>query len=468
MFSHDNDRVTTENKNTEKEERLKARRKQMTETPVPNLIVKLSIPTIISMLVTAFYNSADTYFVGRISTEATAAVGLVFSVMAIIQALGFFCGHGSGNYLSRMLGAGDYKKANDMASTGFAMAVIMGIILAALGNLKLHSIAVWIGATPTTMTDTENYMRIILLGAPFMMGQFVINNQLRFQGSAMYAMVGLMCGAVINVVLDPILILGLKWGVTGAAIATVSGQITSFFVLMAGSRRGENIHLNIKNVHINWFYIKEITNGGAPSLFRQGLAAVSTLLLNNFAGKYGGDAAIAGMSIVTRVMMMLLSALIGFGQGYQPVCSFNYGAGLKNRVKEGYYFCVKWGTIFLFFVGALCFTFAPEVVRWFRDDDAVVEVGKLALRCQSAVLPLLATVIMTNMMLQSMGRGIKASITSSARNGIFFIPLILILPAAFGLTGVQITQTCADILSMLISVPFAYNELKKLNDSTVS
>ena len=468
MFSHDNDRVTTENKNTEKEERLKARRKQMTETPVPNLIVKLSIPTIISMLVTAFYNSADTYFVGRISTEATAAVGLVFSVMAIIQALGFFCGHGSGNYLSRMLGAGDYKKANDMASTGFAMAVIMGIILAALGNLKLHSIAVWIGATPTTMTDTENYMRIILLGAPFMMGQFVINNQLRFQGSAMYAMVGLMCGAVINVVLDPILILGLKWGVTGAAIATVSGQITSFFVLMAGSRRGENIHLNIKNVYINWFYIKEITNGGAPSLFRQGLAAVSTLLLNNFAGKYGGDAAIAGMSIVTRVMMMLLSALIGFGQGYQPVCSFNYGAGLKNRVKEGYYFCVKWGTIFLFFVGALCFTFAPEVVRWFRDDDAVVEVGKLALRCQSAVLPLLATVIMTNMMLQSMGRGIKASITSSARNGIFFIPLILILPAAFGLTGVQITQTCADILSMLISVPFAYNELKKLNDSTVS
>lgn len=447
---------------SESDGKQESRRKLMTETPVPQLIVKLSVPTIISMLVTAFYNSADTYFVGRISTEATAAVGLVFSVMAIIQALGFFCGHGSGNYLSRMLGAGDYKRANEMASTGFAMALILGVIVALAGNINLHSIAMWLGATPTTITDTENYMRIILLGAPFMMGQFVINNQLRFQGSAMYAMVGLMCGAVINVILDPILILGLKWGVTGAAIATVSGQITSFFVLMIGSRKGENIRLHIKNVHINWFYIVEITNGGAPSLFRQGLAAVSTLLLNNFAGHYGGDAAIAGMSIVTRVMMMMLSALIGFGQGYQPVCSFNYGAGLSARVKEGYYFCVKWGCIFLFCIGTLCFIFAPEVVRWFRNDDAVVAVGKVALRCQAAVLPLIAIVIMTNMMLQSMGRGLKASITSSARNGIFFIPLILILPNVFGLLGVEITQTCADVLSLLISIPFAYSELKKL------
>ncbi|MBQ8084758.1 MAG: MATE family efflux transporter [Lachnospiraceae bacterium] len=447
-----------------KDVKQESRREMLTKTPVPQLIIKLSIPTIISMLVTAFYNSADTYFVGRISTEATAAVGLVFSIMAIIQALGFFCGHGSGNYLSRMLGAGDYKKANEMASTGFAMAIILGVIVATLGNIFLHPIAIWLGATPTTITDTENYMRVILIGAPFMMGQFVINNQLRFQGSAMYAMVGLMCGAVMNVILDPILIIGLSWGVTGAAIATVSGQITSFIVLLIGSTKGENIHLKLSNVHINGFYIREITNSGVPSLFRQGLAAISTLLLNNFAGHYGGDAAIAGMSIVTRVMMMLMSALIGFGQGYQPVCSFNYGAGLKSRVKEGYYFCVKWGTIFLFFVGTLCFTFAPEVVRWFRNDDAVVEVGKVALRCQSAALPLLATVIMTNMMLQSMGRGLKASIASSARNGIFFIPLILILPNIFGLLGVQITQTCADVLSLLISIPFAYTELKHLSE----
>ena len=470
MFSKKNDdnNMKQYNMNNKIDERnnlkQETRRKMMTETPVPNLIVKLSIPTIISMLVTAFYNSADTYFVGKISTSATAAVGLVFAVMAIIQALGFFCGHGSGNYLSRMLGAGDYKRANDMASTGFAMALILGVLVAAIGNIFLHPLAIWLGATPTTITDTENYMRIILLGAPFMMGQFVINNQLRFQGSAMYAMVGLMCGAVINVLLDPVLILAFNLGVTGAAIATISGQITSFIVLLIGSTRGENIHLRLSNVHINGYYIREITNGGAPSLFRQGLAAVSTLLLNNFAGRFGDDAAIAGMSIVTRVMMMLMSALIGFGQGYQPVCSYNFGAGLKTRVKEGYFFCVKWGTVFLFFVGAICFAFAPDVVRWFRNDDAVVAVGKVALRCQSAVLPLMAVVIMTNMMLQSMGRGLKASITSSARNGIFFIPLILILPNAFGLFGVEITQTCADVLSLLISIPFAYTEIKALDN----
>ena len=439
-----------------------SRREMMTKTPVPELIVKLSIPTIISMLVTAFYNSADTYFVGRISTEATAAVGLVFSVMAIIQALGFFCGHGSGNFLSRMLGAGNKKEANEMASTGFAIAIILGLIVVLVGNVFLHRIALWLGASPATIDDTEAYMRIILFGAPLMMGQFVINNQLRFQGSAIYAMIGLMCGAVINVILDPVLILVFNMGVTGAAIATVSGQLISFVVLLIGSYRGENIRLSIKNVHINFHYIEEIINGGAPSLFRQGLAAVSTLLLNHAAGFYGGDAAIAGMSIVTRVMMMMLSALIGFGQGYQPVCSYNYGAGLKNRVKEGFYFCVKWGTIFLAALAVLCVVFAPDIVGWFRNDPEVIKVGMVALRCQASVLWLSAATVMCNMMLQSMGKGIKASITSSARNGICFIPMILILPRLFGLTGVEITQTVADVLSIMISLPMAWTELKKM------
>ena len=191
----------------------------LTETPIPQLILKLSVPTIISMLVTAFYNSADTYFVGRISTEATAAVGLVFAVMAIIQAMGFFCGQGSGNYISRMLGAGEKREANNMATTGFALALILGIIVAILGNVFIYDIARALGATENTMNDTVNYMRIILIGAPFMTGQFVINNQLRFQGSAFYAMIGLVCGAIINVALDPLLILHFNMGVTGAAIA---------------------------------------------------------------------------------------------------------------------------------------------------------------------------------------------------------------------------------------------------------
>lgn len=444
------------------------KRQFLTETPVPRLIIRLSIPTIISMLVTAIYNAADTYFVGQISTEATASVGLVFSVMAIIQALGFFAGHGSGNCMSRLLGAGKNEEACKIASTGFAMAAILGVIVAVVGNVLIEPLAIAIGSTPTTMQDTESYMRIILMGAPFMMCQFVINNQLRFQGSAVYAMVGLLFGAVANIILDPLLIFGLDLGVTGAAIATVAGQFTGFVVLFIGSRRGENIRIRIKDIRLSPSYLLAIVNGGAPSLFRQGLAAISTLLLNHYAGDLGGDPAIAGMSIVTRVTMFMASALIGFGQGYQPVCSFNYGAGLYRRVREGYFFCLKWGTVFLTVLSTLCFIFAAEVVGWFRDDPAVIEVGAFALRCQTLSLPLHASIVMTNMMLQSMGRGLKASITSSARNGIFFIPLILLLPAYFGLTGVEITQPIADLLSLLLAIPFAVIELKGLNTEPAS
>ena len=442
---------------------MTSRQEMLREMPVPQLILKLSVPTIISMMVTALYNSADTYFVGKISTEATAAVGLVFSVMAIIQAVGFFCGHGSGNYLSRMLGANKKEEANMMASTGFTLSLILGLIVATLGNIFAYRIAGWIGSTPSTMDDTISYMRIILMGAPFMMGQFVINNQLRYQGNAMYAMIGLMCGAVVNVFLDPLLILYFGLGVKGAAIATVAGQLISFFVLFIGSRRGENIKMHIKDVHINLHFIKEIINGGTPSLLRQGLAAVSTLLLNHYAGKFGGAAGIAGMSIVTRVMLMMIAALIGFGQGYQPVCSFNYGAGLIDRVKQGYYFCVRWGFIFLLAIGVICFTFAPQIVGWFRDDPEVIKVGTLALRCQASVIALSSPIVMTNMMLQSIGRGLKASITASARNGIFFIPLIIILPIFFGMTGVQITQTVSDVLTFILIIPMAQSEIMSMN-----
>lgn len=434
----------------------------MTQTPVPQLISRLAVPSIISMLVTGIYNTADTFFVGRISTQATAAVGLVFSVMAIIQAMGFFCGHGSANYLARMLGAGRRQEADEMAATGFAAALIIGCLIAAGGLLALDEIVRLLGATPTTMADTRTYMRIILLGAPFMTCQFVINNQLRFQGAAVYAMIGLMCGAAMNLILDPLLIFGFGMGVAGAAAATVAGQAMSFIVLLIGSTKGENIHLHIRNVRLNRHYLLELINGGAPSLFRQGMAAVSTLLLNTFAGRLGGDAAIAGMSVVTRVLLLLSAALIGFGQGYQPVCSFNYGAGLRDRVREGYFFCIKYATVFLSAVAVLCFIFAPQIIGWFRDDPDVIAVGRVALRCQAVTLPLMASIVISNMMLQSIGKGVKATICASARNGLFFIPLILVLPEILGLTGVEITQACADALAFLVCLPLAWSELRHM------
>ena len=436
----------------------------LTETPIPRLIGELSVPTVISMLVTGIYNSADTYFVGRISTQASAAVGLVFTVMAIIQALGFFCGHGSGNYLSRLLGAGKNQEANEIAATGFALALGIGTVIAALGNLLAPQLADLLGATDASRADTVAYMRIILLGAPFMVGQFVINNQLRFQGSAFYAMVGLMCGAVINIALDPLLMFGLGLGVRGAAIATVSGQMVSFLALLVGSGRGENIRLRAKNVRLSAANLGQIVNGGMPSLARQGLAAVSTLLLNRYARLYGGDAAIAGMSIVTRVLMLLSSALIGFGQGYQPVCSYNYGAKRYDRVQEGYRFCVRYGTLLMTAAAAICLIWAKPIVGWFRDDAEVVAVGAAALRWQASALPLLATSVLTNMMLQATGQGVKASITSSARSGIFFIPLILTLPRAFGLLGVEMTQAWADVLTFLLCLYVMRGEWRELNE----
>lgn len=446
------------------------RREYLTTTPIPKLILSLSVPTIISMLVTAIYNTADTFFVARVSsdpvvnTAATASVGLVFTVMALIQATGFFCGHGSGNFLSRMLGAGNHKEANEMASTGFALSLILGVIFAAVGNIFVEEIAQFLGATSTTMQFTMDYMRIILFGAPFMMAQFVINNQLRFQGSAVYAMVGLMCGAVMNIVLDPLLILVFHMQVRGAAIATVMGQVTSFIVLLIGTSKGENIKLSIKNVHINGYYLKEIVNGGAPSLFRQGMAAIATLILNRTAGAIGSDAAIAGMSVAGRVMMMMASALIGFGQGYQPVCSFNYGAGLTKRVKEGFIFCVKYSTVFLVGIGVVCFIFAPDIIALFSKNPMAMEVGVAALRFQACTLPLSGTIVISNMMLQSIGKGVKASIMASSRNGLFFIPMILILPPLLGILGVEMAQSCADVLSFGLAIPLAASELKKFND----
>ena len=428
------------------------RREYLTTTPIPKLILSLSVPTIISMMVTAIYNTADTFFVARVSsdhvvnTAATASVGLVFTVMALIQAMGFFCGHGSGNFLSRMLGAGNHKEANEMASTGFALSLILGVIFAVVGNIFIEEIAQFLGATSTTMQFTMDYMRIILFGAPFMMAQFVINNQLRFQGSAVYAMVGLMCGAVMNIVLDPLLILVFHMQVRGAAIATVMGQVTSFIVLLIGTSKGENIKLNIKNVHINGYYLKEIVNGGAPSLFRQGMAAIATLILNRTAGAIGSDAAIAGMSVAGRVMMMMASALIGFGQGYQPVCSFNYGAGLTKRVKEGFIFCVKYSTVFLVGIGVV------------SKNPMAMEVGVAALRFQACTLPLSGTIVISNMMLQSIGKGVKASIMASSRNGLFFIPMILILPPLLGILGVEMAQSCADVLSFGLAIPLAASE----------
>ncbi|MDE5908739.1 MAG: MATE family efflux transporter [Lachnospiraceae bacterium] len=434
----------------------------MTTTPIPKLVCSLAVPTIISMLVTSFYNMADTFFVGKLDTQSTAAVGVVFSVMAIIQAVGFFFGHGSGNYISRKLGSKELEDASAMAANGFYLSLLSGILIAVCGILFLNPLSVALGSTPTILPYTKKYLRIILLGAPFMTSSLVLNNQLRFQGRASFAMVGIVTGAVLNIVLDPILILSFHMGVSGAAIATVTSQLSSFVLLVVMTRKGGSIVISYKNLKINSYFLKEIFRGGIPSLCRQGLASIAVIFLNHAAGVYG-DAAIAGMSIVNRVTMFANSALIGFGQGFQPVCGFNYGAGLFKRVREGFFFCVKYAFVFLIFISALCGIFAPNIVALFRkEDQAVIETGALALRLQCITFPLNAWIVMSNMMLQSIGKALKASIIAGARQGYFFIPLIRILAYAFGLLGVQMTQAAADVGTFILSVPLAISVLNEM------
>ena len=434
----------------------------MTTAPIPKLIGSLAVPTIISMLVTSFYVMADTYFVGKINTQSTAAVGISFSIMAIIQAFGFFFGHGSGNYISRRLGAKDYENAEKMASTGFFYAFFSGILIAVLGNIFLTPICVTLGSTETILPYAEKYLGIILLGAPFMASSLVLNNQMRFQGNAVYAMIGIIVGAALNIALDPILIFILDMGVAGAAWSTVISQICSFMVLMYMDSKGTNIKISFKNFTPTFGFLKEITFGGIPSLSRQGLASISTIMLNVAAGSYG-DAAIAGMSIVTRICMFINSFVIGFGQGFRPVCGFNYGAGLYTRVREGFWFCVKTGVVFLAICSIIGYIFAPEVVSWFRKDDPlVIEIGARALRWQLITLPLGTWVILCNMLLQTIRIPGRALVLSSARQGLFFIPLILLLPHFLGLQGVEMCQATADFCSFILAIPLTVPVLKRM------
>lgn len=436
--------------------------KQMTTAPIPGLVSGLAVPTIISMLVTSFYNMADTFFVGKINTQATAAVGIVFSLMALIQALGFFFGHGSGNYISRKLGQRETGDAEKMAACGFFYAFFAGAVVMVFGLIFVKPFALFLGSTNTILPYAVDYLSVILIGAPVMTSSLVLNNQMRFQGSAAFAMVGIVTGAVINIILDPLLIFHFGMGITGAALATIISQFISFLLLIRGTYQGGNIRIRWKHFTPGLYYLKEIFRGGFPSLCRQGLASVATISLNQVAGNYG-DAAIAGMSIVSRITMFANSALIGFGQGFQPVCGFNYGAGLYKRVREAFWFCIRTAIVFLIAISVLGAAFAPQLVEIFRKgDQEVVEVGATALRLACYVFPLSGWIVLSNMMMQSIGKAFKASLLAAARQGLFFLPLIWILPMFLQLYGVQICQTVSDVLTFILAVPLGISVLNEM------
>lgn len=437
--------------------------KKMTETPVSELIMKLGIPTIISMLITNIYNMVDTYYVGKLGTSASGAVGVVFGIMAVLQAFGFMFGHGAGSIISRKLGQKDSQSASRFASTSFFLSIAVGIIIAIFGIIFLTPFMKLLGSTDTILPYAKQYGFWILLSGPFITSSCVLNNILRYEGRAAHAMVGLTVGGVINIIGDPIFMFGLKMGISGAGVSTAVSQLISFIILLFMYLSGKKKNsLSIRLITKNKYEIFEIISVGFPSLIRQGLGSISTMLLNTQAAVYG-DAAVAAMSIVNRISMFIFSVGLGLGQGFQPVSAFNYGAGKYSRVKKGFWFTVCVGEIVLCIFACLVIMVSDKMIGTFRNDPAVIEVGVFALKCQCVACFFMPITICTNMMFQSIGKSRQAAFLSTLRSGMCFIPLILTLPHLFGIIGVQIAQTIADILSFVISLPLLFRFLTTLS-----
>lgn len=437
--------------------------KRMTETPVERLICQLALPTITSMLVTAIYNSADAYFVGKLGKSASGAVGVVFSLMTIIQAVGFTVGMGAGSNISRLLGARKNDEANVIASSAFCIAVVFGLLLTVICLPLSGRLMLLLGATDTILPYAVSYARYILLAAPLMTASFVMNNVLRSEGHATFSMIGISTGGILNMILDPIFIFRFNMGIAGAAAATAVSQCVSFLILLSSfvSKRS-TIRLSVKNISFKLSVYARIIKNGLPSFTRQGLASIATVMLNKNAGICGGDAAISAMTIVGKVFMMIFSSCLGFGQGYQPVVGYNYGAKRHDRVRRAFFFALKVGTVILTCFAVAMFIFAEEVVSAFIKDGEVIGIGIRALRAQCLSMPVLTLGVICNMTFQTIGKSWTATFLSSARQGIFFLPAIVVLPMILGLDGVIITQPVADIMTFLCCIPFAVSFIHKL------
>jgi len=454
-----------------------AQHKRMTETPIPKLISRLALPTVMSQLIMVIYNTADTYFVSRISTAASGAVGVVFALQAIIQAVGFGIAMGSQSIVSRRLGEKQDEQANVCASSALLMTVTLGTLMLIVGLCTLEPLMRLLGATETILPLACAYARFILIGAPVMCASFLLNNILRAEGHAVISMVGLCTGGVINIALDPLFIFGLKMNISGAALATLISQCVSLVILSSFFIRKKTIvklspKYISKKLGVYWSLIKI----GFPTICRQGMASVASALLNRGAVMYGGsiavipqgaseavkaaaiaeakDAALAAMTISNKIYMLVRNIVIGIGQGFQPVAGYNFGAGNKKRVKQAFNFSVLIGSIFCVCAAAFIALFAPHIIAAFRDDPLVIKVGTLALYFCCVSVPLMAYSTFVNQLYQCLGYSLCATILASCRQGIFFIPIVLILPRFIGLTGIQLVQPLSDVLTCIVSIPF--------------
>ena len=457
----------------------------MTQTPIPRLVLRLGIPTTVSMLISAVYNVADTYFVSRLGTGASGAVGVVFSLLAVFQAVGFTLGMGSGSLVSRRLGEKDKQAADTYGASAFYASLFLGLCITVPGSIFIRPLMRLLGATETILPFAVGYGRYIVFGAPIFCASFVLNNILRAEGKSALAMIGLCTGGLLNIALDPLLIFTFGMGTAGAAVATLVSQCVSFLILLSMfvfRRSITSVHPRgiSRSLRVYW----EIFCIGFPSFCRQGLASLSTVLLNRQAAAFGmregmakyadpamaeayGDAAVAAMSIVSKVFMFVFCISLGIGQGFMPVAGYNYGARKYSRVRQAYRFTVLLSLVLMGSMAAAVYACSPQILTLFRaDDPIVIALGTTAMRLQCVAMPLQTIIVPTNMVHQSLGKSAQSTFLSSCRQGLFFIPLILLLPRWIGILGVQSTQSLADVLTFLVSIPFAVHFFRRLPKET--
>lgn len=433
---------------------------KMTETPVAKLILNLGIPTTISMLITNIYNMADTYFVGTLGESAQAATGVLFTVQAIMQGIAFMFGHGGGTFISRALADKNTKEATKYISSAFFVGGLIGLIITVLGLTFLDPLVRFLGSTETIVPHAKDYGMWILLAAPFIICSFILNNGLRYEGKAFYAMFGLTAGGLLNILGDYILVMKCGLGVYGAGLATAASQVVSFGILLYMYLKMAQSNIQFKAVSKDFRLYLTIARVGLPSLIRQGLTSVTNGLLNNVTKPFG-DAAIAAMSVVSRYANFLMCVGLGMGQGFQPVASFNYQAKKYDRVKKGLLFTTAFGLVFIGAMATISIIFAEPIITIFQKHPEVITIGAKALRFTAVGMMFMPFSVPVNMLYQSIQQPTISSVLSLIRSGMITIPLLLFGVPVLGLLGIQLAQPVADIIAGLISIPFIIRFLRK-------
>lgn len=426
---------------------------KMTETPVAKLILKLGIPTTISMLITNIYNMADTYFVGTCGESAQAATGVLFTVQAVMQGIAFMLGHGGGTFIARYLADKNIREASKYISTSFFTGGVVGCIILALGLLFLEPLVLFLGSTQTILPHAKDYGFWILMAAPFIICSFILNNGLRYEGKAFYAMFGLTTGGILNILGDYVLVMKLGLGVYGAGLATAVSQMVSFGILLVMYKKMAQSSISVKYITRDFRDLLSICRVGFPSLIRQGLTSVTVGVLNNVTKPFG-DAAIAAMSVVNRYSNFLMCVGLGMGQGFQPVASFNYQAKKYDRVKKGLLFTTVFGLVFIGIMSLVSITFAEQIIALFQKHGEVIRIGSTALRFTAFGMMFMPFSVPVNMLYQSIQQPTISSVLSLIRSGAVTIPILLLGVPLLGLTAIQIAQPMADVLAGLLSIPF--------------